>query len=149
MSTSQKKILSAAAVGAAAVAAARTVADRTSNAADEDVTRWRVVTVNRPLDDVVAGTPAPLADLGDAVEVRVHAAPGDKGSELWARWRDGADLPDDQDPAQVLRRALRGSKQLLEVGWVLEPGRHTTTEDTVLNAPLRKAISTARGAGLL
>jgi hypothetical protein len=105
--------------------------------------------VNRSSDDVGGTTPGPLAELGDAVEVQVHPAPGDKGSELRARWRDGAELPEDQDPAQVLREALRTSKQVLEVGWVLEPGRHTTNEETVLNAPLRKAIKAARGAGLL
>jgi hypothetical protein len=83
------------------------------------------------------------------VEVGTQPAPGDKGTELRARWRDGADLSEVKEPVQELRVALREAKQLLEVGWVLEPDRNTTNEDTALNAPLRKAIKAARGEGLL
>ncbi|WP_051274959.1 hypothetical protein [Cellulomonas sp. URHD0024] len=137
-----------AAAGAAA-AAVRKLADRGTNEADQDLTRWRVVTVARPLDDFPGGTPGPLADLGEAVEVRTQAAPGDKGTELFARWRDGSDLSERADPVRELRVALRDAKQVLEVGWVLRPDRNVTTEETPLNAPLRKAIKLAKGEGLL
>ena len=81
--------------------------------------------------------------------MRTQAAPGDKGTELFARWRDGADLSERSDPVRALRVALRDAKQVLEVGWVLQPDRNITTEETPLNAPLRKAIKLAKGEGLL
>jgi hypothetical protein len=146
------KTTTAAAVGVAAAGAAaavRKLADRGTNESDQDLTRWRVVTVARPIDEVAGSTPAPLADLGEAVEVRTQPAPGDKGTELFARWRDGSDLSEHADPVRTLRVALRDAKQVLEVGWVLQPDRNITTEETPLNAPLRKAIKLAKGEGLL
>ena len=149
---SSKKMTAAAvgvaAAGAAAVAA-RKLADRGMGASDQDLTRWRVVTVARSPEDVSGSTPGPLAELGEGVEVRTQAAPGDRGTELSARWRDGADLSEQADPVRALRTALRNAKQMLEVGWVLESDRNTTTQETPLNAPLRKAIKLAKGEGLL
>jgi hypothetical protein len=142
-------------VAAAAVAAGVTAAKKVRSAASDaegrrqDPTRWRAVTIDRPPGEVAASTPAPLAELGDAVEVRVIAAPGDKGTELGARYRT---VPADTDPEEAvrgLRTALRLSKQLAEVGWITHPDDNVTTESTALNAPLRKAIKLATGEGLL
>jgi hypothetical protein len=47
------------------------------------------VTVNKPADAVAPDgvLPPPLAELGDAVEVRITPAPDGKGTELAARLR--------------------------------------------------------------
>lgn len=64
-----------------------------SSSADDPETaarRWRAVTVLRSPEQIGTGAdlPAPLAALGDRVEVRVTPAPGDRGAELAARYRD-------------------------------------------------------------
>lgn len=106
--------------------------------------RWHAVTVNLPPDRV---GPDPLAPLGDTVEVRVERAPGDRGTELHARLRAGADATRDQ--VRELRAALRQAKMLLETGEVLAPTAPGTTTPTPLNAPLRAATAHARGEGRL
>jgi len=86
---------------------------------------WLAVTVLREPEEVGSTPPpAPLAELGDAVEVRVRRAPGGRGSELAARVREGAPASragrlGGGDPEGELRSALRRAKQLLEVGEVL------------------------------
>ena len=93
---------------------------------------WLVVTVYREPSDVdTASLPAPLAEYGDRIEVRVRAAPGGKGTELGARLRDqpsGSALGrlTGSDPQADLRSALRRAKQLIEVGEVLvvDPAPH-------------------------
>lgn len=111
-----------------------------------DSQRWRVVTVNLPID-AVKDMPEPLADLGDAIEVRISPAPGDKGTEIAARLRSPGEPTDPSIGA--VREALRDAKQLLEVGWVLEPDRNRTSRPTPFNAPLRWATSAARRLGRL
>jgi hypothetical protein len=113
-----------------------------------DAKRWRVVTVNRSIEEVGQSLPKPLEDLGDAIEIQLSTAPGEKGTELAVRLRANGDR-DDAPTVGDLRAALRQSKQLLEVGWVLEPDQNRTTEPTVLNAPLRKATGHAQEAGRL
>ena len=104
---------------------------------------WLVVTVYREPSDVdTAQLPAPLAEYGDRIEVRVRAAAGDKGTELGARLRDqpsGSTLGrlSGSDPQADLRSALRRAKQLIEVGEVLavDPaphGKRTATPGGVL-----------------
>lgn len=95
---------------------------------------WLAVTVNRAVDDVLPGValPAPLAALGDTIDVEVRPAPGDKGSELRARQRPGT-----PDATGRIRAALREAKQLIEVGEVLrvDPtphGRRTATPTGLL-----------------
>jgi hypothetical protein len=157
----KRTIGGAVAVGATAGAlgAARVVRSLTG-ASDGKSDHWHVVTVNRPVDGVMRdGTPpGPLADLGDAVEVRAVPAPGDRGTELAARLRDGATLPapisgaarlTGDDPRQRVRAALRESKQLLETGEVLCPDDLETARRTLLNMPLELATRLARGEGLL
>jgi hypothetical protein len=93
---------------------------------------WLAVTVLcGPSDIDTTRLPAPLAELGDRIEVRVDAAPGDKGTELAARLRDsGTGSPASRlsgsDPQADLRSALREAKQLIEVGEVLavDPAPH-------------------------
>jgi len=104
---------------------------------------WLVVTVFREPSDVgTAELPAPLAELGDRIEVRVRPAPDGKGTELGARLRTqpSGSTPgrlSGSDPHADLRSALRRAKQLIEVGEVLavDPaphGKRTATPGGVL-----------------
>jgi hypothetical protein len=94
---------------------------------------WLVVTVLcEPTEIDTAKLPVPLAELGDDIEVRVRAAPDDKGTELSARLRErvrkgtARSRLSGQDPEAELRSALRRAKQLIEVGEVLavDPAPH-------------------------
>ncbi|MBM7806154.1 hypothetical protein JOD57_001991 [Geodermatophilus bullaregiensis] len=111
--------------------------------------RWRAVTVLRdPADvDPAAGLPAPLAALGDRVEVRVTPAPGDRGTELAARYRGTPT----EDEVGDLRAALREAKALLEVGQVLrmEPQPHGRRAATPQGAALEGAAQAAPREGVL
>jgi hypothetical protein len=100
------------------------------------------ITVFRPLHEITGSLPAPLADLGDAVEVEMRTAPGERGTEIFARAVDGRTGPG------AIRAALRESRSLLETGEVLRPGGPTTAP-TPLNRPLRAATRHAREEGLL
>jgi len=105
---------------------------------------WLVVTVFREPSDIdTAELPAPLAEFGDQIEVRVRPAADGKGTELAARLRDrpssGTALSrlSGSDPQADLRSALRRAKQLIEVGEVLavDPaphGKRTATPGGVL-----------------
>ena len=123
-----------------------------SSSADDPETaarRWRAVTVLRSPGEIGtgAGLPAPLAALGDRVEVRVTPAPGDRGAELAARYRD---LPSDDD-LRALRSALREAKQLIEVGEVLrvDPAPHGVRTQTPQGAALEGVTARAGGEGVL
>lgn len=121
--------------------------------------RWQVVTINRPPHEVAPDGQLPprMTQLGDAVEVQVRPAPGDRGTELGARLRDGAPSGAlglaarlaGYDPRQVLRSALRETKQLLETGEVLRADEPRTTRRTPLNRWLELANRRAGGEGLL
>jgi hypothetical protein len=112
--------------------------------AGQPASGWLAVTVLREPSDVdPAQLPAPLAELGDRIEVRISPAPAGKGAELAARLRDapssGSALSrlSGSDPQADLRSALRKAKQLIEVGEVLavDPaphGRRTATPGGVL-----------------
>ena len=111
--------------------------------AGQPASGWLAVTVFREPSDIdAAALPAPLADFGDRIEVRVREAPGGKGTELGARLRDqpsGSALGrlTGSDPQADLRSALRRAKQLIEVGEVLavDPaphGKRTATPGGVL-----------------
>ncbi|MGY1605210.1 hypothetical protein [Geodermatophilus sp. SYSU D00815] len=111
--------------------------------------RWRAVTVLRDPADV--GTPqAPppaLAALGDRIEVRITPAPGDKGTELAARYRGEAS----QEDLGALRAALREAKQVLEVGEVLrvDPAPHGHRKPTPQGALLEGLTKSAPKEGVL
>ena len=85
-----------------------------------------------PSDIDTTKLPAPLAEYGDEIEIRVRPAPDDKGTELAARLRDRASSSSTlgrlrgSDPEGDLRSALRRAKQLIEVGEVLavDPAPH-------------------------
>jgi hypothetical protein len=118
-----------------------------SGAAEAPASRWLVVTVARDPADVDPGRlPAPLADDGDRIELRVRPAADAKGTELAARLRtDAAPGGRGDDPVGELRSALRRAKQVIEVGEVLavDPtphGRRTATPGGLgLEAVTRRA----------
>jgi hypothetical protein len=107
------------------------------------------VTVLREPDDV--GTPdappPPLTRFGDRIEVRVGAAPGDKGTELSARFREQPGA----DEIGELRSALREAKQLLETGEVLrvEPQPHGLRKPTPQGAAVEGMAQRAPEEGVL
>jgi hypothetical protein len=140
------KPLTRAALATAATAALggttlRIVAKRRSGRAAGSGRR-HVVTVYRPLDEVADAVLEPLAAYHGAVDVQLRAAPADKGTEISVRALN--DTVSDGD----IRRLLRESRSLLEVGDVLQPGGPTTTP-TALNRPLRAATRHGREGGLL
>ncbi|GAA1521180.1 hypothetical protein [Kribbella lupini] len=118
---------------------------------------WLVVTVLRdPTELDAAKLPAPLAEFGDRIEVRIRPAAGSKGTELAVRLRDREQSSSGgalnrlrgSDPQADLRSALRQAKQLIEVGEVLavDPaphGRRTATPGGVLLESWTKAAPKA------
>jgi hypothetical protein len=106
--------------------------------------RRHVITVNRPFDEIgEASLPEPLTALGAGVDIERHPAPGGRGTEIAVRSRSG------EVSAGDIRRALRESRSLLEIGYVLLPGAPATTKPTLLNKPLRAATAHGREGGLL
>jgi hypothetical protein len=107
--------------------------------------RPHVVTVFRPLSELEAGSlPGSLKEIADAVEIRLAAAPGDRGTEISVRIPEGSRVSDGD-----VRRALRETRSLLEAGDVLLPSGPPTTEKTMLNRSLRMATQHGREGGLL
>ncbi|MFC8392899.1 hypothetical protein [Streptomyces sp. NPDC057238] len=134
-----KKLWWAVPVAVAGAAAVRR--SRSAHRADERAgDRWLTVTVNRPPTDVGSEgkPPPPLDDLAERIDVRIRPAPGDRGTELAARFKEpvpaaSTSVPSrlaGQDPRQELRRALRDAKSLLEAGEVLRPDAPPTTRST-------------------
>ena len=118
---------------------------------------WLVVTVFREPSDIdTAELPAPLAELGQRIEVRVRPAADGKGTELAARLRDrpssGTALSrlNGSDPQAGLRSALRRAKQLIEVGEVLavDPAPHGRRTATPGGALLEAWTRVAPKAGV-
>jgi hypothetical protein len=161
--TSRRISLTALAVGGGAVVLVRQLQRRITGGAGEGEprSRWRGVTINRGPEDVMPGgqRPAPLAELGDLVEVEVRPAPGDKGTELRARLTRpepsgpgaAAARATGKDPRQRVRAALREAKQLIEVGEVLrvDPTPHGRRTATPTGAIVEAATKRAGGEGLL
>jgi hypothetical protein len=157
----QMDVKAAVAVGAAGVAVglvARSLVREKREEADGDGRHpegWKAVTV---LGDSAAfaanGYPEPLKRLEAVLELRVDPAPGDKGFEVHARLRDGADLKSavgDDDPERALREALRDAKELFETGEVLSatPRPHGHRPSTLLGTAVDKAEDEAKGEGVL
>jgi hypothetical protein len=113
--------------------------------------RWHKVTINRGAEDVLPDgrLPAPLASMGEAIEVRVDPAPGGKGTELAARVRDAAQSGGDLRPQ--VRSALREAKQLIEAGEVLrvDPVPHGPRPPTPGGKLVESATRRAGGEGVL
>jgi hypothetical protein len=91
--------------------------------------RWIMVTVNCSPQRLAsrADLPEPITRLGDAVDIKIAPAPGDRGTELGARLRD---LPrtkvagmvgrhPEENPRRMVERALRDAKAIIESGEVL------------------------------
>ena len=114
------------------------------------------MTVFREPSDVdTAELPAPLAEFGDRIELRVRPAADGKGTELAARLRDqpsGSALGrlSGSDPQADLRSALRRAKQLIEVGEVLavDPAPHGKRTATPGGALLEAWTKVAPRAGV-
>ncbi len=146
----------AAAAGAVAAGALRRHGESGEDGGDEPG-RWRAVTVQVPREQLERGLPAPLAALGHALEVRLVDAPGDRGTEVHVRLRDGepsgvsgaAARLTGNDPRQDVRRALRESKSLLETGEVLQPDSTASTETTPANLQLQWVTEHGRDEGRL
>ncbi|MFJ9041789.1 hypothetical protein ACIRF8_35125 [Streptomyces sp. NPDC102406] len=145
----------AVAAGAAAVRRARP-----GGAADDGADdRWLTVTVNRPVGDVGSEVkpPPPLDGLADRIDVRITPAPGDRGTELAARFKESVAAASTsmparlagQDPRQELRRALRDAKSLLEAGEVLRPDAPPTTRPTPGGKLLELFTRRSGGEGVL
>jgi hypothetical protein len=116
---------------------------------------WKAVTI---LGDAKGfaegGYPEPLKRIEDVLEIRLNPAPGDKGFELHARLREGADVGaviDDKDPDQAVRVALRDAKQWFETGDILRatPRPHGHRPPTPLGTAVDKAEEDAKGEGVL
>ncbi|WP_201408508.1 hypothetical protein [Mycobacterium paraintracellulare] len=127
----------------------------------EPRSRWRSVTINKGPEEVMPNgqVPAPLAALGDRVEVQLREAAGGKGTELAARLRQPepgglgsvvARVSGD-DPRQQVRAALRQAKQLIEVGELLriDPTPHGTRTATPTGKLVDFADRRAGGEGVL
>jgi hypothetical protein len=117
---------------------------------------WRTVTILRSPDEIAPGGvyPQPIADLGDAVEVRMTPAPGDRGTELSVRIRHGEPSGlslDEDDPRAAVRLALRQAKQLVEAGEtaVVEPRPHGPRRATPQGALLDYVAKRTEGTGVL
>jgi hypothetical protein len=109
--------------------------------------RWRAVTVLCPPERLDAELPAPLAAFGDRLEVRTTPAPGDRGTELAARFQG----PVSEEDIGALRVALRQAKQLVEVGEVLrmDPRPHGRRADTPQGRALDGMTARADEEGVL
>jgi hypothetical protein len=143
-------------VGAAlglAAAASRALVRR--NTAEDGPSRWLAVTVYAEPDSV-AGDPRlteAFAGLGDDVETRIAAAPGERGTEVAARVRRApagvTARVAGNDPRQDVRRALRDVKSLLETGEVIRTDPPTTGKPTPGGALVRLVTRRAGGEGRL
>jgi hypothetical protein len=144
-------VLAAAAGGG--VAATRAVRARRATARGDAKQRWHTLTVTLPPEEVTPGgtLPEPLAELGDTVEVRIRPAPGDRGTEIAVRLRDGepSGRGRGDDPRWAVRRALRNTRSILETGEVLLPDAPATTKRTLRSRPLEYATRHGREEGLL
>jgi hypothetical protein len=148
----EKALLSAAGGGVGAVVDGLRKALGGQRHSDPTEDRWHAVTVNRSPDEVApeGRLPEPLAAMTDHIEVRIEAAPGDKGTEIHARLlQDTTPGDGEEDPRRALRRALRESRSLLEIGEVIQPNVNRTTEPTPLNRPIAAGTQHGREEGLL
>ena len=145
-------------VGAAAVAAGLVTQALVRKRAESGVggrhpDGWKAVTIlGDSADFAQGGYPAPLQRVAGALEIRMEAAPGDRGFEVHARVRDGADVSVLGDkPDHALRAALRDAKQLFETGEILQPvpRPHGHRPPTLFGAAVDAAEREAKGGGVL
>ncbi|GAB3535002.1 hypothetical protein GCM10027403_11900 [Arthrobacter tecti] len=141
------------AVAAAAVVGKRALDARSKRASHSDKPRWNSVTVDLSPEEIAPGGsyPDPLADLGDAVDIRMIPGPGSWGTELGARPKAGASRTSAANLKQDVRRALRQSKTLLEAGEILqdEPKPHGKRPATPTGKLVDAWEKRAQGGGYL
>jgi hypothetical protein len=115
MSTKSVALIGGVVIAATAVTVARKRAATSSSQTDP---RWKVVSVNASAGEAArAALPAPLVEIRDLIDIRITDAPGRHGVELAAR--PVPHTAHNKDLEGQIRRALRESKQLLEVGYVM------------------------------
>jgi hypothetical protein len=123
---------------AAGVGVARYMVTRPGTRDRAPKNRWITVTVNCSPQRLAsrADLPEPITRLGDAIDIRVAPAPGDRGTELGARLRE---LPrtkivgmvnrrPEEDPRRMVEEALRQAKSMIETGEVLRPDWPPSTQ---------------------
>lgn len=115
---------------------------------------WLVVTVHTDSDTVLATGLPRLAALKPAVEYDLRPAPADKGTEIFARVVTGAGAELDSDPAEVqqqLRTALRETKSLVEIGYVMvvDPQPAGKRSESVAGEAIDEAQASGREQGVL
>src|SRR5256885_12890335 len=112
---------------------------------------WLVATVYRSPTDIApeGHLPEPLERLGDAVDVQIRPAPGDRGTELSARPRLAAHgtRAATRDAWRTVRLALRGAKQLRATGGGPQTGSPPPPRETVVHTPLADATRQRPDAG--
>jgi hypothetical protein len=143
----------------AGVATAGVVAQKAAQVVDkhieEDLDRWRVVTIGRSQDEIAPGgsLPRPLAALADRIEVQFRHAPGGRGTEVAARLVRGSSSRGSRgsESLRELRSALRETKELAEVGEVMigHPRPHGKRVATAMGALVDAAEERAEGEGVL
>jgi hypothetical protein len=137
-----RAVLAAAACAAVGGTTYRIVKARYPGGALAGSGRRHAITVYRPLAEITGNLPEPLNAVADRLEVRLRPAPTGRGTEISVRALDSAMSDGD------IRRRLRESRSVAEVGYVLRPGGPTTTP-TVLNRALRAATRHGREGGLM
>jgi hypothetical protein len=115
---------------AAGLGVARWMASRPESTRDRGPrNRWIMVTINCSPQRLAsrADLPEPITRLGDAVDIKICPAPGDRGTELGARLRE---IPrtrvagmvarhPEEDPRRMVEEALREAKSMIEAGEVV------------------------------
>ncbi|MFC4585136.1 hypothetical protein [Sphaerisporangium corydalis] len=154
----KRAVLGATMLGGAGVGVMRWLSSRQTKVRTErEAGRWLMVTINRRPEEVVPDgrLPEPLARLGETIEVQVREAPGDRGTELGARpvapmaggMNEVMARLGGEDPRQMVRRALRESKCLIETGEVLR-GDEVTMTRPVPGGTLADLASHRAGGGV-
>lgn len=105
---------------AAGAGVAHRLAARARKRPKDTRNRWIMVTVNCSPQRLAsrADLPEPLTRMGDAVDITICPAPGDRGTELGARIRDTSR---NGDVHRDVRAALRQARALIETGEVMRP----------------------------
>jgi hypothetical protein len=120
--------------------------------------RWLAVTINCRPEDIRSDGRLPEPLVGLDIEVRIDSAPGDRGTELYARPRQPVPTGAagvlarlrGEDPRQRVRKALRDTKSIIETGEVLQPDTPFATSPTTLPGRLVDlAVGRAPGEGRL
>jgi hypothetical protein len=138
-STNMKRVAGGLGLLAAGVGVVRWTAARPQPSRDRmPKNRWIMITVNCSPQRLASRSdlPEPITRLGDAVDIKICPAPGDRGTELGARLRDlprtrisgMVDRRPEEDPRHMVERALRDAKAMIEAGEVIRPDWPPSTQ---------------------